>query len=156
MEDNHLYSMEGDASAHGEDSIMKENDIYNLETAEDREKVAVQPEDVSATYTVVNKDRKTADRNNTGEKEQPTGETYAVVRKKAAGVTKHKTTNGKSGDNEVLDDVSNMYTQVNKKKQKKQKKQKDIKQKGEAKSKTEGDGVEYVNIPSESSVYQNT
>ena len=98
---------------------MEDNELCGREL----KKVNLKPDNVSAMYAVINKKRKpTTDDTNTLTEDE-IGALYTVVNKagKSAGNQKGKVDKNRSQDvenNELSEDVSGMYTQVNKKKTK--------------------------------------
>ncbi|XP_041372711.1 uncharacterized protein LOC121385982 [Gigantopelta aegis] len=141
MLDNELYVQSRTSPDNG--NIAAKDD-----SATDEDKLTVKADDISAMYSVVDKSRK-----HTKLTEHEISSMYAVVKKNtmSADDTENRRSNGSLPEMDVSEDVSSMYTQVNKKKRKENK---DI-ELGQ-KDTVEGHDVENANAQSEcTNVYQN-
>ncbi|XP_041373695.1 uncharacterized protein LOC121386756 [Gigantopelta aegis] len=123
MEDNELYFMSKDSPKRRRKPVMIDNDIYTLGNGD--EELHDKPEDVGDMYSVVNKHGKTKGDPLQKLTDEEISAMYAVVKKDTKSVADNKgkdmRTNEKREDNELAEDMSDMYTQVNKNKMKNKK-----------------------------------
>ncbi|XP_041373541.1 uncharacterized protein LOC121386638 isoform X2 [Gigantopelta aegis] len=121
MKDNELYFMSRDSSKHRRKPVMIDNDIYNL--GNEDEELHVKPEDVGIICTQsYNKGGKAKGDPLQKLTDEEISAMYAVVKKDTKSVadtkSKDRRTNEKREDNELAEDMSDIYTQVNKNKTK--------------------------------------